>query len=87
MNAIKINKITENLKQVKINSVFHLFEKLHMSEVKRPNGEMELLVGMQHQSMHLVREESTWELGLYSITSALGICSVAKKSCSSWVRF
>ena len=61
-----IDQISEEVKIVEFEDVIHLFTNLRESEVKRPVGEVDVLIGFEYAGFHPVREQSADHLLLMS---------------------
>ena len=72
ITAYEINRITEPFEPISVDKVVNKFRGLTRSDVACPDGDEEILVGMQFQHLHPVRMYSVNRLGLYSTAFGTG---------------
>ena len=66
VTAYEVDQISDVFEKVNFNKVVHMFKNIAAEDVSRPQGEAELLVGMQFQHLHPVRIYFVKQLGIYS---------------------
>ena len=52
-----INRISTNVQQINLTEVIGLFQGLNAKEVKRPVGEIDVLIGFEYAGFHPIREQ------------------------------
>ena len=52
-----IREISSKIREIKVDDIIHLFTNLKKSDVKRPTGFIDVLVGFDYESLHPTREQ------------------------------
>ena len=64
VNVYAIERISQPIQNIGINGTIHEFKGVKLSEVRRPTGEIDLLLGFNYASLHPVKEKSIGNLVL-----------------------
>lgn len=67
-----IEKISTEIKTINVQGVMHLFDGVRKNELKRPSGEIDVLIGYEYAGFHPVRQQASGHLLLLS--SRFGKC-------------
>ena len=57
IRAYGIERISSKMEYIKVNNIVNLFKKLNLSEVRRPKGEVDVLIGTDYYVMHPDKEQ------------------------------
>ena len=72
MVAYGIDHITNEISDIKIDGMIHLFNDISKAEIERPSGKVDILIGMEYAAWHPVKEQSYEHLVIYK--NAFGRC-------------
>ena len=65
ITAFGIDNITNAISHVEVDELVHLFNNINKRDVQRPEGEVDILVGLEYAAWHPVREQSYEHLLIY----------------------
>ena len=57
IRAYGIERISSKMEYIEVNNIVNLFKKLNLSEVRRPKGEVDVLIGTDYYVMHPDKEQ------------------------------
>ena len=67
-----IDKISTNIRSVKLNGILALFSGVKEKDIQRPRGEIDVLMGLEYAGYHPVRQQANGHLLL--LENQFGIC-------------
>ena len=65
MTAFGIDSIINAISHVEVDELLHLFDNINKEDVRRPAGEVDILVGLEYAAWNPVREQSYEHLLIY----------------------
>ena len=60
-----IDNITNEISDIKVEKIIHLFNNINKSEIERPSGRIDVLIGMEYAAWHPMKEQSCEHLLIY----------------------